>query len=198
MPNPSDRAALQGLIPLAGALGAGTIFALFFGGRRKAGFAVFEVFVVIAVLAAVATTAYLAIALLHRDQAISDQDLTRTATPLIVAVFFLSLVSIGARIPGRLERAAPIIGIALAGGLLAAWLATSTWTAAPEDASLVALLVLGAGMLLGLLAWAVDAAHMRFDRRSEQKRLARLAAPACVGQSTTRHRGVVVRCPTYG
>jgi hypothetical protein len=37
-----DRAALQALVPLAGALGVGTIFALFFGGRRKSGIAVFE------------------------------------------------------------------------------------------------------------------------------------------------------------
>lgn len=37
-----DRAALQALVPLAGALGVGTIFALFFGGRRKSGTAMFE------------------------------------------------------------------------------------------------------------------------------------------------------------
>jgi hypothetical protein len=52
-----DRAALQALVPLAGALGAGTIFALFFGGRRRAGFAVFELFTIVAVLTAVGSTA---------------------------------------------------------------------------------------------------------------------------------------------
>lgn len=43
-----DRAALQALVPLAGALGVGTIFALFFGGRRKSGIAVFELFAIVA------------------------------------------------------------------------------------------------------------------------------------------------------
>src|SRR6476469_6265503 len=82
--NPSDRAALQGLIPLAGALGAGTIFALFFGGRRRgSGIAVFELFAIVAVLVSVGTTAYLAISLLHANEAISDRVLTQTATPLI-------------------------------------------------------------------------------------------------------------------
>lgn len=177
--NPSDRAALQGLIPLAGALGAGTIFALFFGGRRRAGFAVFEVFVVIAVLTAVATTAYFCISLLHRNQPISDHELTQTATPLIVAVFFLGFVSVFARIPGSFERAAPIVGIALIGGGLAAWLASSAWTATPENASLVAVTILGVGVLFGLVAWAADWAmgrvHMRSERTWEQRQLKRLA-----------------------
>jgi hypothetical protein len=54
----SDRAALQSLIPLASGLGAGTIFGLFFVGRRRAGFAVFEAITIVAVLVAVSTTSY--------------------------------------------------------------------------------------------------------------------------------------------
>lgn len=173
--NDGDRAALQGLIPLAGALGAGTIFALFFGGRRKAGFAVFEGFVVVAVLTAVATTAYFAIALLHRNLPITAHELTQTATPLIVAAFFLAFVSIATRIPGSFERGAPILVLALIGAALAAWLASSAWTADPEDASLVAILILAAGVLLGTLAWAMDRAHLGLDRRAEQRRFERLA-----------------------
>ena len=57
--NPGDRAALQALVPLAGALGVGTIFALFFGGRRKSGTAVFELFAIVAVLTAAGSTAFL-------------------------------------------------------------------------------------------------------------------------------------------
>ena len=79
----SDRAALQSLIPLAGALGAGTIFGLFFGGRKRAGFAVFEIFAMVSVLVAVGSTAYFSIALMHANEPISDADLTQTATPLI-------------------------------------------------------------------------------------------------------------------
>ena len=68
-----DRAALQGLIPLTGALGAGTIFALFFGGRQRgSGIVVFELCAIVAVLASLGMTAYLAISLLHQNQAISD------------------------------------------------------------------------------------------------------------------------------
>lgn len=174
--NPSDRAALQGLIPLAGALGAGTIFALFFGGRRRAGFAVFEAFVVVAVLSSVATTAYFAIALLHRNRPISDHELTQTAAPLIVAAFFLALVSIAARIPGSPRRAAPILAIALIGAAVAVLLAGSAWTATPEDAGLVAVLILAAGALLGVLAWAADRLHLRGERRGEQRRFERLLA----------------------
>jgi len=172
--NPSDRAALQGLIPLAGALGAGTIFALFFGGRRKAGFAVFEVFAVIAVLTAVATTAYFCVALLHRNQPISDHELTQTATPLIVAVFFLAFVSIGARVPGSFERGWPILVLAGLGGLAAAWLTSAAWTATPDDASLVAILILAVGALLGLLAWGADRLNLRSERRWQQRQVERL------------------------
>jgi nitrate reductase gamma subunit len=100
-----DRAALQGLIPLAGALGAGTIFALFFGGRRRgSGIAVFELFAIVAGLGSVGTTAYLAIALLHSNEAIGDKVLTQTATPLIFAVFLLVLVSVLGRLPGSAMR----------------------------------------------------------------------------------------------
>jgi hypothetical protein len=172
--NPSDRAALQGLIPLAGALGAGTIFALFFGGRRRAGFAVFEVFVVIAVLTAVATTAYFCVALLHRNEPISDHELTQTATPLIVAVFFLAFVSVGSRIPGSFMRAWPILALALLGGAAAAWLASAAWAATPDDAGLVAVLILAVGALLGLLAWAADSANVRSERKAQQRHVERL------------------------
>lgn len=79
----SDRAALQSLITLAGTLGAGTIFALFLAGRRRPEFVVFEVFAIVAVLASLATTAYFAVALLHRNEAISDRELAETATPLV-------------------------------------------------------------------------------------------------------------------
>lgn len=43
-----DRAALQSLVPLAGAVGAVTIFSLFAGTRRGAALRVFEVFALVA------------------------------------------------------------------------------------------------------------------------------------------------------
>ncbi len=170
----SDRAALQGLIPLAGALGAGTLFALFFGGRRKTGFAVFEVFAIIAVLAAVGTTAYLCIALLHDNEAISSHTLTKTAMPLIVAVFILMFVSIFSRLPGSLERVFAISPLVLGGAWVVAELASSSWNYRPGYASVAALLILAIGALLALIGWGVDRRHMRSSRNEQHKHFERL------------------------
>jgi len=171
-----DRAALQALVPLAGALGVGTIFALFFGGRRKSGFAVFELFAIVAVLTAVGSTAYFAIALLHQDEAISSQDLTQTAMPLLVAVFLLVFVSAFARMPATGLRIFTLFPLALFGAVIAALLASSTWSADPASASLVALIMLGVGALVGVLAWLVDRLDIGWDRRWEHQRLTRLYA----------------------
>jgi len=172
--NDGDRAALQGLIPLAGALGAGTIFALFFGGRRRgSGIAVFELFAIVAVLTAVATTAYLAIALLHRNTPVSDRELTETATPLIVAVFLLVFLSALSRLPGSAERIAALLPLALGAGFVAFWLASSSWASDPAHASLVALIILAVGALIALF---VDRFRFGSDGRREQHEMARLSA----------------------
>jgi hypothetical protein len=165
-----DRAALQSLIPLAGALGAGTIFALFIGGRRKAGFAVFEVFAIAAVLTAVGTTAYFCIALLHQNKPISDRELTETATPLIVAVFLLLFISVFSRLRGSVERIIAIGPLLIVG----AFLASSTWTAEPEDTYLVALAILGVGVLLGAVTWGLDRVYLNWDRDIRLSHLKRL------------------------
>ncbi len=175
--NASDRAALQGLIPLAGALGAGTIFALFFGGRRRgSGIAVFELFAIVAVLVSVGTTAYLAIALLHQDEAISDKILTQTATPLIFAVFLLVLVSVLGKLPGSPLR---IFGVTLplliVAGLASAWLASSAWSFRPGETVLMAALVLGVGGLTALLAWVGDRGDSRWERHLRQHSFVRLS-----------------------
>lgn len=174
--NPSDRAALQGLIPLAGALGAGTIFALFFGGRRRgSGIAVFELFAIVAVLVAVGTTAYLAIALLHEDQPISDKALTQTATPLIFAVFLLVLVSVLGRLPGSAMRIFSVLPLILVAGITAAWLASSAWSFEPGETVLMAAVILGVGGLTALLAWGGDRLDSRWERRNQHRRFVRLS-----------------------
>jgi hypothetical protein len=171
-----DRAALQGLIPLAGALGAGTIFALFFGGRKRgSGVAVFELCAIVAVLASVGMTAYLAISLLHQDMAISDRDLTQTAMPLIFAVILLVLVSAIARFPGSLERVFLFLPLGLMAGVVAAWFAISSWSFSPEDAMLTALLILGAGGVAALFAWGLDRLDSRWERSLAQRRFVRRA-----------------------
>ena len=171
-----DRAALQGLIPLAGALGAGTIFALFFGGRRRgSGIAVFELFAIVAVLVSVGTTAYFALALLHQEKALDDQTLTQTATPLIFAVFLLVLVSVLARLPGRVERIFSVLPLVLIAGLTAAWLASSSWSFEPGETVLMATLILGVGGLTAVLAWGGERWEGRWDRGIEQRRFVRLS-----------------------
>jgi hypothetical protein len=172
--NEGDRAALQALVPLAGALGVGTIFALFFGGRRKAGLAVFELFAIVAVLTAAASTAYFSIAFLHQNTAISGHDLTQTATPLLVAAILLVFVSVLARLPGSAMRALTILPLAITAIVVAAFLASSSWSASPGEASLLALAILGVGALLGICAWAADRLDVGWDRREERKRLAGL------------------------
>jgi hypothetical protein len=172
--NPGDRAALQALVPLAGALGVGTIFALFFGGRRKAGLAVFELFAIVAVLTAAGSTAYFSVSLLHQNTAISSHELTQTATPLLVAAVLLVFVSVFARLPGSMTRVLTLLPLAIAGIAIATLLASSTWSARPEDASLVALAMLVVGGLLGLCAWAADRLDIGWEGRAERKRLTRL------------------------
>lgn len=173
----SDRAALQSLIPLAGALGAGTIFALFFGDRRRrAGVAVFEVFAIVSVLVAVGTTAYLSIAIMHANEPLDDKALAQTASPLIVAVFVLILVSVARRLPSSLERAFAILPLVLIAGLIAALLAVSAWEAEPAGASVFALTLLGVGAVLALLASAADRLSLSWDRGTSQKWMARLVA----------------------
>jgi len=166
-----DRAALQAMVPLAGALGVGTIFALFFGGRRKSGTAVFELFAIVTVLMSAASTAYFSIAFLHQNEAISGKDLTQTATPLLVAAFLLVFVSVLARLPGSLLRVVTLLPLALLGVVIAAVLASSTWSASPGNAVLVALVMLAVGGLLGVGAWLIDRLDLNWDRREEHRRL---------------------------
>lgn len=171
-----DRAALQALVPLAGALGVGTIFALFFGGRRKSGIAVFELFAIVAVLTAAGSTAYLSVSLLHQNEAITSHELTQTATPLVVAAFLLVFVSVFARLPGSLTRIITLLPLAIAGIVIAALLSSSTWSVGPENASLVALAMLAVGALVGVAAWLVDRLDIGQEGRAEQRRLSRLYA----------------------
>lgn len=173
--DPNNRAALQSLVPLASALGAGTIFGLFFGGRKRAGFAVFEVFAMVSVLVAVGSTAYLAIAILHSGEAITDSDLTKTATPLILGAFLLVFVSILGRLPGSFERLLFLVPLAFGAAVIAAGVVVlSALSTDPAHAMLVALLVLVFGGVLGLLTAWFDRMDLSWDRRIGYNRLVRL------------------------
>jgi hypothetical protein len=195
----SDRAALQSLIPLASGLGAGTIFGLFFVGRRRAGFAVFEAITIVAVLVAVSTTAYYCIALLHRDTAVSNKELVETALPLVVALVLLIVISIVARLSGATQRIVVVLPLVLVAVVATIELARSGAALEPTAAPVVALVILAAGAAFGALGTLVDARARREARRAEHDRLAlltgrgyvaaeahlALAVPRLVGESGT-------------
>ena len=168
----SDRAALQSLIPLASGLGAGTVFGLFFVGRRQASFAVFESIAIVAVLVAVATTAYYSIALLHRDTAITNKELAETAVPLVVAAVLLILISIVARLEGATQRVAVLLPLVLVAVIATIELATSGVAIEPTAAPVVALAILAAGAAFGALGTVIDKRGRRSVRRAEHDRLA--------------------------
>jgi hypothetical protein len=170
----SDRAALQSLIPLASGLGAGTIFGLFFVGRRRAGFAVFEAITIVAVLVATSTTAYYCIALLHRDTAVSNKELVETALPLVVAAVLLIVMSIVARLRGATQRIVVVLPLVLVAVVAAIELASSGVALEPTAAPVVALVILAAGAAFGALGTLVDARARREARRAEHDRLALL------------------------
>jgi hypothetical protein len=172
----SDRAALQSLIPLASGLGAGTIFGLFFVGRRRAGFAVFESVAIMAVMVAVATTAYYSIALLHRDTAISNKELAETAAPLVVALVLLILISIVARLQGATQRVAVLLPLVLVAVVAAIELASSGVAVEPNAAPVVALVILAVGTVFGALGTVIDRRARRSARRAEHDRLALLTS----------------------
>ncbi len=149
---------------------------IFFGGRRRgSGIAVFELFAIVAVLVSVGTTAYFAIALLHKNEAISDHELTQTATPLVFAVFLLVLVSVLGRLPGSALRIFSVLPLVIVAGLTAAWLASSAWSFEPGETVLMAALILGIGGLTALLAWAGDGFDSRWERGREQGRFVHLS-----------------------
>ena len=128
-------------------------------------------------LVAVGTTAYLAIALLHDNQAISDRALTQTATPLIFAAFLLVLVSVLGRLPGSAMRIFSVLPLILVAAVTAAWLASSASSSRPGETVLMAALILGVGGLTALLAWGGDRLDGRWERRRTAPRiLARMHA----------------------
>jgi hypothetical protein len=170
----SDRAALQSLIPLASGLGAGTIFGLFFVGRRRPGFAVFESIAIVAVLIAVATTAYYSISLLHRDTAITNKELIGTSIPLLVAAVLLILISIVARLRGTTQRVSVLLPLVLVAVIATIELASSGVAIEPGAAPVVALVILAAGAAFGALGTFIDGRERRSARRAEHDRLALL------------------------
>jgi hypothetical protein len=176
----SDRAALQSLIPLASALGVGTMFALFFGPRKRTAYAVFEVFAIVSILVAAALTASIAIGLLHENKAISDHELTLTAMPLVVAAFLLVFLTVIARLRAAGNNGWAILPVGLACVYVAAMLTLRVWAATPENASLVAGALLGVGGLLSVAIAGWERWSARGSRRGRARELGKKIAAGYV------------------
>jgi hypothetical protein len=174
----SDRAALQSLIPLASAIGVGTMFALFFGSRKRTAYALFEIFAIVAVLVAAALTAATAISLLHRNTAINDRELTQTSMPLVVAAFLLVFVTVLARLRAAGDRSWSMLPVGLLCVYVAAMLTLRVWAATPENASFVAAALLGVG---GALSLGVGLWERRSARGSRRGRVTAIAEKAANG-----------------
>jgi uncharacterized membrane protein YidH (DUF202 family) len=170
----SDRAALQSLVPLAGAVGAGTIFSLFAGTRRGAALRVFEVFAIVVVLTSAALTAALSIDLLHANQPMSNKDLTQTAMPLVIATLLLVVISVFNRVNDSFNRALVLLPVALVALFAAAELVVSSWSVDPGSAVWVVMLIFLVGIALSLVGWGLDRYNERSDRSAEQSRVRRL------------------------
>lgn len=182
-----DRAALQSLIPLASAVGITTLFKLFFSARQRTAFSVFEIFAIVSVLTAAALTASIAISLMHQEKPISGHELTETAMPLVVAAFLLVFITILSRLraAGDSNWSMLPIGLACAYAAVGALLTIRIWTATPENASLVALVLLAIG---ALIAFAVFLWERRSARGSRRGRTRELAKTIAAGYAPARKR----------
>jgi hypothetical protein len=159
--DPNNRAALQGLITLAGAVGIGALLTSFFPKRKasrggRSGIAMFELFVVAAVLTAAATTAYICLALLHEGDHVSSRELTEASMPLVVSVFALVLLSAISRLPSTMHRAITVAPVALAAVALAAIVGSETWFVPPEHVYRVAVVIFALAALFGWATWRLE------------------------------------------
>jgi hypothetical protein len=180
--SPGNRAALQGLITLSGALGIGALLARFFvpgeGGRgRDSGFVIFEVFAVVAILTLSGLTAYFSVLYLYQDVTISDAQLAQVSTPLVVSIILLVLLSVVARV-SSLPRPWLHLPTFSATLMVALGLGFAVPILNPPIEYIVAIgvaiLALGAGVSrLGLQSERADVDR---NRKAERERMAKLAA----------------------
>jgi hypothetical protein len=166
-----DRAALQSLVPLSSALGAGTIFSLFVGTRRGTALRLFEVFAIVTVLALAALTAAISIDLLHEGLAITGKELTQTATPLIIATVLIVVVSVFNRINESFDRLLLLLPFACGAILAALLLVLSSFGADPSSALWRVGLILAVGLVFSVAGWAIDRNELRSGRRGQVRRV---------------------------
>ncbi len=178
-----NRAALQGLITVASALGIGALFSQYFFRRRGArdldvGFTVFEVVAVATILTASGLSAFASLLFLHSGKEINDLQFAQASAPLVVAIILLLLLSAMARfsnLPGGIGGHLPTFGVT---AWVGAVLAIAASRPAPEPGSLVVIVVvilaIGAGV-----AWSfmrIERFGMNGSQKSMRRRMTILSA----------------------
>jgi hypothetical protein len=179
----SNRAALQGLITVASALGIGALFSQYFFRRRgardlDAGFAVFEVVAVAAILTASGLSALNSLLFLHSGQEISDLQFAQASAPLAVATILLLMLIAMARfsnLPGGIGAHLPTFGVtAWIGALLA--VSASRFTLEPESLVVIGFVILTIGAGVAWLYMRIERFGMNGSQKSMRQRMATLSA----------------------
>jgi hypothetical protein len=178
-----NRAALQGLITVASALGIGALLSQYFFLRRGArdldvGFAVFEVVAVATILTASGVSAFASLLLLHSGKEISDSQFAQASAPLVVAIILLLLLSAMAKF-SNLHGG---IGGHLSTFAVTAWigavLALAASRLAPEPGSLVVIVFVILAIEAGV-AWffmRIERFGMNGSQESMRERTATLSS----------------------
>lgn len=193
----NDRAAFQGLIAVAGAIGIGALLAGNFFDRsgtrdRDVGLTVFEVFSVVAILTASSMTAYFSIEYLHSGEAVSDAQFGQAGAPLVGAVALLALLRATSRftaLPGGLGGHLATIGVTVYVALVVAFV-ISLRTSEAEYVVPGSGLILFIGALIGWFFLRIERFFLNDNERKARIRLATRAAGGYEAEKTVIEPGL--------
>jgi hypothetical protein len=179
----STRAAFQGLIAAAAAIGIGALLAGDFFGRsgrrdRDVGFTVFEVFSVIAILTGSFMTGYFSIAYLKAGEEVSDAQFAQVGIPLIVSVALLVLLRTIAKfsaLHGGLGNHVATIAITVFSALVIPFVVTLQ-SARPEYIIPEGGLILAVGAILGGAFLLIERYWVNDSKKAAKRRVAGLAS----------------------
>lgn len=179
----STRAAFQGLIAAAAAIGIGALLTGNFFDRsgrrdRDVGLTVFEDFSVVAILTGSFMTGYFSIEYLRTGQAVSDVQFGQVGAPLVVSVVLLVLLRTTARfsaLPGGVGNHIPTISVTVLAALTVAFMVTLQ-SAQPEYIVPAGGALLAVGALLGGAFLLIERRWLNDNRRMARRRIASLAS----------------------
>lgn len=178
----NTRAAFQGLIAAAAAIGIGALLAGNFFDRsgqrdRDVGITVFEVFSVVAILTGSFMTGYFSIEYLHAGEVVSDVQFGQVGAPLVVSVALLVVLRTTSRfsaLPGGVGNHIPAIAVTVLAALTVAFLVTLQ-SAQPEYIVPEGGAILAVGALLSGAFLSIERHWLNDNRRTARRRIASLA-----------------------